>query len=212
MPNPSQFDHRVRVVSVENLRAMCERISGMVHCYSVTKVSRSRVHVEYSNPDEYGYARPITAVFPCYPSTFDGLENPSVVLEYLRVTERGDGESWQSFEQLRECVQLWRSPDAHVDTCRHAREAFAPRIDDACYVPVGEHGMGTSCTAGTWQSHGDVIAAGQSRTLDDVEWCERAHGEHCDAPARAAYALCVFTRALYLLGSTGSYDYRESTR
>lgn len=103
----TQSDSKVRVVSLSNLEAMCEQISGTCHKYRVSKVSRSRVHVEYSNPSEYGSPRPIYAVFPCY--------GENVVLDYLNVLEGNDkglqGEGWQSFEQLRDCPVMFRSPE-----------------------------------------------------------------------------------------------------
>lgn len=193
----TQFDLTERIVSVDNLRAMCARVSGMCHRFAVEKVSRSRVHVTYSNPDEYGNAQPITAIFPCYPSTFDGSDNPAVVLDALRVIDPGDtwaGEAWQAFEPLMSCPMLWRSPDQHADDCPHAHEAFAPRIDGACWKP----GSVNRCVAGTWQSHGDCLRDPDhsSTHVDDAETCASAHGRHCDAPARAALALCIVTREL----------------
>lgn len=110
----TQFDHRIRVVSLENLKAMCERVSGVCHRYEVTKVSSSRVHVEYSNPDEYGSAHPMVAVFPCYPSgnRTDDINNHAIVLEYRNVLhDNWDGEGWQAFECLRDCPELFRGPD-----------------------------------------------------------------------------------------------------
>lgn len=109
----TQFDSKVRVVSVENLKAMCERVSGVCHRYRVETVSRSRVKVSYSNPNEYGTEHPMIAVFPCYPSGSreDDKENPCVVLEYLNVLgDNWDGEGWQAFEVLRDCPVIWRDP------------------------------------------------------------------------------------------------------
>lgn len=106
----TQFDHKVRTVSLENLRAMCARASGVCHRYEVIKVSRSRVHVQYSNPDEYGTPNPVTAVYPCYPSTFDLHENPAVVIgEYLRIVNDRDGTAHQVFDAVFH-TELWRQP------------------------------------------------------------------------------------------------------
>lgn len=106
----TQSDSRYRIVALENLRAMCAHVSGVVHRYRIVKVSRSRVHVEYSNPDEYGNPQPIVAVYPCYPSPFRGdFENPRVVLDMLRVIGAGeDSEAWQAFIVLADCPSLWR--------------------------------------------------------------------------------------------------------
>lgn len=106
----TQFDFRKRVVSLENLRAMCERVSGVCHNYTVVKVSRSRVHVEYSNPTEYGTPQPMTAVFPCYPSGYED-DNQAVVLDIMRVIgDNWGGEGWQAFDCLIACPTLWRDP------------------------------------------------------------------------------------------------------
>jgi len=129
----TQFDWNKRVVSLENLTAMCERVSGTSHTFEVSNVSRSRVHVTYSNPSEYGTPDPITAVFPCYPS----VDQPCIVLDALRyINDRDSG--YQEFDHLYTCPTLWRTFDesgaerweshseirargvdhgGHVDTC-----------------------------------------------------------------------------------------------
>ena len=103
----TQSDSKARVVALTNLRAMCARVSGTCHTFQVIKVSTHRVAVAYSNPDEYGTPHPVTAHYPCYPSPFDSA-TPLVVLEMVRCTG-GDDESWQAFESLHECQQLFRS-------------------------------------------------------------------------------------------------------
>ena len=107
----TQQDTKVRLVALDNLEAMCKHVSGWSHTYSVVKVSRSRVHVEYSNPDEYGHQSPMVAVFPCYPSPWgDDAENPRVVLDMMRVVnDTEDGEGWQYFTPLLDCPELFRS-------------------------------------------------------------------------------------------------------
>lgn len=104
----TQFDHQRRVVSLENLHAMCQRASGVVcHQFRVESVSRSRVHVSYSNESEYGTPNPMVAVFPCYPSH----DQPAVVVDILRViNDTWDGEGWQAFHPLIDCPVLWRDP------------------------------------------------------------------------------------------------------
>lgn len=111
-----QRDHKVRTVALTNLEAMCDRVSGTCHRYNVVKVTTNRVHVEYSNPDEYGYESPMTAIFPAWPidPQYDP-DNRVVALEYLRIVgDTWDGEGWQAFEPLRDCPELSRSgPDAN---------------------------------------------------------------------------------------------------
>lgn len=112
----TQQDSHVRVVALENLRAMCDRVSGTAHRYTVSKVSRSRVHVEYSNPDEYATDHPVTVVFPCYPSNWlqDGADNPRILFDPLRLF--GDGADWDMFSPLESCPTLWRDyPDATTE-------------------------------------------------------------------------------------------------
>lgn len=114
----TQQDTRVRMVALVNLVAMCDRISGMSHRFTVDKVSRSRVTVCYSNPSEYGSPQPVYAVYPCYPSGWhDDSDNPRIVLDALRFYGgRGqygdlDAES-QAFMQLTDCPVLWRRNDS----------------------------------------------------------------------------------------------------
>ena len=113
----TQQDSKVRMVALSNLIAMCERVSGTCHRFEVTKVSRSRVHVTYSNPDEWGNEfQPMTAVFPCYPSGWhEDIDNPRVILEFMRViNDTWDGEGWQAFTILLDCPTLWRDPESNT--------------------------------------------------------------------------------------------------
>lgn len=107
----SQFDHKERVVSLENLTAMCEQVSSVCHRYWIESVSSNRVKVGYSNPDEWGSNHPMIAIFPAYPSAFDKNDNPCVVLDILDVKyDNWDGEGWQAFQSLLDCPVLWRNP------------------------------------------------------------------------------------------------------
>lgn len=101
----TQFDWNKRVVSLANLEAMCERVSGTCHTFTVSKVSRSRVYVEYSNPTEYGTPQPMTAIFPCYPAGWDQV---AIVLDIINVIhDNWHGEGWQAFAPLMDCPVLW---------------------------------------------------------------------------------------------------------
>ena len=106
----TQQDYKVRVVALENLRAMCERASGMSHRYYVESFSRSAVRLTYSNPNEYGTERPMTMILRAWPSDFAGdKENPRVILEPGRVIhDTEDGEGWQSFSPVLDGPELWR--------------------------------------------------------------------------------------------------------
>lgn len=96
----TQQDTSVRMLALENLRAMCENASGVCHRYWIEKVSRSRVHIGYSNPDEYAHESPMFAVLPVIPSSFPG-DSPRVIVQVLRVIhDADDGEGWQYFDVL----------------------------------------------------------------------------------------------------------------
>lgn len=119
-----QNDQQVRVVALTNLTAMCERASGVCHSYHVVKVTSNRVHVEYSNPDEYGTANPQTAIFPCYPNPWGEKDNPFVVLEFVNILNDQDDDAWQSFDLLRNQEPLFRcNPDTNEWKTRGEIEA-----------------------------------------------------------------------------------------
>lgn len=109
----TQQDHTVRVVALENLAAICDLHSMICHRYWIEKVTRSRVWVGYSNPDEYGSESPMFAIFPIYPSQYPGdEENPRVVLDIMRViNDTWDGGGWQAFDQILTTKKMWRDPD-----------------------------------------------------------------------------------------------------
>lgn len=103
------FDHSRRVVSINNLQAMCRRISGVCH-YFTADLGRWRgqraVRVTYSNPDEYGNSRPYSAYLPAWKDDAGCID---VCLTFLHV-ENGSGwrgEGWQAFEQLFDCPGLF---------------------------------------------------------------------------------------------------------
>jgi hypothetical protein len=106
----TQQDHKVRIVALENLRAMCARASGMAHRYTVDSFSKSAVRITYSNPNECGSPRPMTMILRAYPSAWSGdRENPRVILEAGRVIhDTEDGEGWQSFEPVLNGPELFR--------------------------------------------------------------------------------------------------------
>lgn len=108
-----QMDSKKRVVALSNLEAMCKRISGTCHRFSVSKVNAHRCYVEYSNPNEYGTENPMTAVFPCWAghgqSMFACDDDCYVVLDILDVrNDSWDGEGWQAFQELIDCPELYR--------------------------------------------------------------------------------------------------------
>lgn len=140
----TQSDSKTRIVSLSNLRAMCKRTSAMCHRYRVIKVSRSRAHIEYSNPNEYGSDRPIVAVCAVIPGyttddrrVANGSEvNPRVILDPITYLTGNDPEiydPYQAFIPILDCPSLWRSgPDAE-DWQTHSE--IRP-IDDRCTCAI----------------------------------------------------------------------------
>lgn len=109
-----QEDSQVRIVALANLTAMVDHVTtGPCHRYRIEKVTRTRVYVSYSNPDEYGNDHPMVAVFPCLPAwSRDDPKNVRVVLDVLRVQfDNWRGEGWQAFLPLLDCPKLWRGFD-----------------------------------------------------------------------------------------------------
>ncbi len=98
----TQQDNPVRMLALDNLRAMCEEASGTCHRYWIEKVSRSRVHVGYSNPDEWANENPMYLVLPSFPSPWpEDKGNPRVLVEPMRViNDTWDGEGHQAFDPL----------------------------------------------------------------------------------------------------------------
>lgn len=144
----TQQDTKVRMLALDNLEAMCRRASGMSHTYYVSKVSRSRVHVTYSHPDEYGNPDPITAVFPCFPSPYpeDKADNPRVILEPMRTyggREEIDREiGWQAIEgAIILAPTLWRHNDSspyrtHRESMAQMDPAYNVAAAPACHSCV----------------------------------------------------------------------------
>jgi hypothetical protein len=145
----TQSDQKLRTVSLDNLHAMCERISGWSRAYRVESVSRSRCHVSYCNPDEYGSPRPIVAVLPVLPGWLDTCragsagsaapvgdrENPRIVLEPLRYLYVADVvDPWQEFLPLLDCPTLWRTTAGVWRSHREERasETGFPRSRGPC--------------------------------------------------------------------------------
>jgi hypothetical protein len=105
-----QSDHPERVVALENLKNMCDRLSHIDgNIFWIDRVTRNRVYVSVTFPDRYT----VTASFPCYPSPWDGSSNPYVVLDPVRITgdDPGDYDPYQYFLPLLECPRLFRDAD-----------------------------------------------------------------------------------------------------
>ena len=102
-----QFDHELRIVSPDNLRAMCAYASGMCHTYKVEKVTKNFAWVTYSNPSEYGTPRPVTALFPVIPYS----KESAVVLTIHEIKNETDSEDWQYFNVIIDAeFMMFRNP------------------------------------------------------------------------------------------------------
>jgi hypothetical protein len=103
-----QFDQNPRWVSINNLRAMCERVSGCVcHQFKVEKITPRFIYVSYSNENEYATPNPMIAVFPRL--DFHKGEIGAVLEYHNIINDSWDGEGWQAFEAIRDCPKLWRN-------------------------------------------------------------------------------------------------------
>lgn len=133
--NPStQEDRKVRVVSLNVLEQMCSYASASTsrshETFWIFSVSRSRITVGYSNPDEYGNVNPYYAILPCYPSIWGerDRDNPRVVLQILRIQDNNDEYAYRPFvDDLFE---------THVH--RLAEDRWIPM--HRCLLPEGHHG------------------------------------------------------------------------
>jgi hypothetical protein len=83
---PTNHDHSVRVVALANLEAMCKYVSNSAGVFTIGKISRSRIHVEYTYHSWSSGTLIATVIFPCYPSPYNGDDkNPRIVLDPMRV-------------------------------------------------------------------------------------------------------------------------------
>lgn len=126
----SQFDGSARVVALSNLRALCERASGICHRYWIEEPKRLRVgayvRVWYSNPNQYGAERPFCREYPIV-SILQGVvrldATPMIgigsILAGRTRKEPKDlyGEGWQCFNPIEYGPELFRSgPDGKWET------------------------------------------------------------------------------------------------
>lgn len=89
----------MKSVSVEQLKIMAEKASGMSHRYTV-QPGRTRCVLEYSNPDEWGWSHPYRVFFP--------MAGQTVYLDPVRTT--GGGEYDDSIYQSIRFAVLEQSP------------------------------------------------------------------------------------------------------
>lgn len=96
------FTGNIFCASLDKVKETCKSISGMAHHYSIVNVSKNRVQIEYSNPDEYGYENPMTIIYPC----FQEGDMIIVVFWALRViNDTWDGEGWQAFDIIKSAIK-----------------------------------------------------------------------------------------------------------
>ena len=67
----------------------------MAHTYTVARITDRFCYVQYSNPNEYGTPRPITAVFSVVPEA----ESIGVILHMVRCVGDRDGD-YQAKERI----------------------------------------------------------------------------------------------------------------
>ena len=93
-----------KIVDIDTLRKVLEDNSGMCHRYKVANVSKHRVKVGYSNPDEYAVDNWTYAILPCYTWRAFGRVTTVVVLEIIGMVNDPDDVLWQCFDFLKEIV------------------------------------------------------------------------------------------------------------
>jgi hypothetical protein len=79
------------MVGLANLAAMCKHVSGVCHRFTMDEPSKSArfVRVTYSNPDEYGNDRPVTALYPLIRDCY-GKGEHTAILKIHRVINASD--------------------------------------------------------------------------------------------------------------------------
>lgn len=129
----SHYDRKIRIVSLDNLTAMCARISTRADRYDISSVTRSRVRVTFQ---QSGWGL-IDAIYPCYPSPHD--KNPNVVLDALRYvpSDPNDPRDNSAFFALVDGPELRPGFNpAHVTpcpTCDHSIENDSPTCPCRCH-------------------------------------------------------------------------------
>ena len=103
-------DHLRRVVSFEVLDAMCEKVSGVVHTYRPVKLTERYCYIRFSNPDEYGFENPVTAVYPAYRMGIVGQTMICVVLDPVRIINDVENVVGEAFDRLTGCPTMHRHP------------------------------------------------------------------------------------------------------
>ena len=89
------------IVDLDTLRRVLENNSGMCHKYEVGNVSKHRVKVGYSNPDEYGNDNWTYAIFPRYTWRAFGQVTTIVVLEIIGMVNDPEDYLWQCFDFIK---------------------------------------------------------------------------------------------------------------
>ena len=90
--------YQLKAMTITEIATVCRAISGVCHVYKIEKVTRRRVCVSYSNPNEYGTPRPIRAYFPIVLFTPNNDQQTIACLEFAHYA--GAGDDWQAFHAL----------------------------------------------------------------------------------------------------------------
>lgn len=87
--------YQLKGMTITEIAQVCRAISGTCHRYKIESVTRSRVKISYSNPNEYGSERPIFAYYPIVLYQANNDQGTIACLEFGHYT--GAGEDWQAF-------------------------------------------------------------------------------------------------------------------
>lgn len=97
--------YKLKGMTITELAMVCKHASGICHRYKIENVTPKRVKISYSNPDEYGYERPIYAYFPIVHYSKNNDQGTIACLEFGHFT--GKDLEYQAFDQIRFASVNW---------------------------------------------------------------------------------------------------------
>ena len=106
----TSYDTKTRVVSVDQLIAMCDHASGVAHKFYVVMEHSNKIWIGYNNPDDQLNDDPVSVAFPIYRlgvKSLTGQRVRVVVLDIVDARNDPRQEAFDMFAPLIECPRLW---------------------------------------------------------------------------------------------------------
>lgn len=97
--------YELKGLTITAIAKLCAFHSGMCHRYAIESVTRNRVKISYSNPNEYGTPRPIYAYFPIVLYQHGNDQGTIACVTFGHYT--GAGEDYQAFDVIRYGRVTW---------------------------------------------------------------------------------------------------------